>query len=66
MRQTISPHPTPNGFFLLAPRIWEPRDQPQPGSCRSERGGVAVSGDKTLGTRLVVCMIVLGWREMAN
>ena len=38
--------------FLLAPRIWEPRDQPQPGSYRSERGGVAVSGDKTLCTRL--------------
>ena len=25
-------------------------EKPQPGSCRSELGGVAVSGDKTLGT----------------
>ena len=46
--------PYPQWIFLLAPRIWEPRDQPQPVSFRSERGGVAVSGDKALGTRLEV------------
>ena len=65
MRQTISPHPTPMDF-LLAPRIWEPRDQPQPGSFRSERGGVAIGGDKTLAPGYEVVVIEAADRATNN
>jgi hypothetical protein len=45
-------HPHPNEFYLLSPKIWETRDQPEPGSFRSG----ASSGGKSLGTRLTLLL----------
>ena len=39
--------------FVLAPRIWEPHDQPAPGSLR-RRQGLSAGMDKTLGMSLNV------------
>ena len=51
-------HPTkpphPQHIFCLAPRLWEPRDQPQPGSFLKR---VCEGRVKTLGTRLRLLLI---------